>query len=415
MKLSNSLYFSLLLFLCSCCSRQNEMSSGDWISINLDNTELKSDFPLSSIFDSVEVIALSNEDVVLGEVSKIESYGDNFVISDKYNSKGVYLFGLEGNLLKRFGKVGFGPGEYYSCDDFTIDEETSTLYIYDRMSKKILTYSLVTGDYVKTIDLEKNTEIDRIQVVGGKLYGVLTFHSFQRHKEEDPYILKELDLKDGKVLNQWLKMSSYNKGWPGVLYETPLFYKIGKQKDLFSYGISDTILCFDKGDVYPYMVMEGEKMVSVDDFNDEEKNIFKIVNQRELSQIRRNMMLRLGREQKKNLSVSNIYSNGAFLVFQCKSLLTNTVIYNTELHSYEVYSNSSDDVLLKEKVDVGLLPMFRGGDENGVFYEYGSDMLHQLTYFDEKGLFTDKVKNKEALKSLNDDSNPVILYYRFKK
>ena len=404
----------LLIFLCSNCSQQKELTSGDWLSVNLDNVEMKSNFPLSSLFDSVEVIALSNEDVVLGEVTKIESYGDNFIISDKYNSKGVYLFDVEGNLLKRFGKVGFGPGEYYSCDDFSIDEASSILYVYDRMSKKILTYSLVTGDYEKTLDLDKNTEIDRIRIVGGKLYGVLTFHSLQRHKDENPYILKELDLKNGKVLNQWLKMSSFNKGWPGVLNESPLFYKIGNKKELFSYGISDTILCFAEGEIYPYMVMEGEKTVSVDDFTDEEKNILRIENQIEQSQIRRNMLMRLGRDKKKNLSVSNFYSNGISLVFQCKSLLTNTIIYNTELHSFEVYTNSSDDVLLKEIVDDGLLPVFKGGDEKGVFYEYGSDLLHQLSYYAEKDLLTDKVKNKEVLKSLNEDSNPVILYYKFK-
>jgi outer membrane protein assembly factor BamB len=396
------------------CQYSSETIYSDWYSVNLDNVESKTDFPLTSLFDSVKVIALSNEDVVLGEVSKIESYGDNFVISDRYDAKGVYLFDADGNLLKRFGGVGLAPEEYYGCDDFAIDEETSTLYIYDWMGKKILAYSLETGNYIQTLNLEKDTEIDRIRIVGGKLYGILTFHSLQRHKEEDPYILKELDLKSGKVLNQWLKMSSFNKGWPGVLNETPLFYKIGDGKELFAYGISDTILCFDKGTFYPYLVMEGEKMVSVDDFNKEEKNVLQITDQRKQNQIRRSMQSRLGRDKEKILTISNIYSNGEILYFQCRAWLSHIVVYNIQQHSFEVYSSNHNDVLLKEVVNGGFLPVFRGGNENGIFYEYGSDLLHQLTFYNEKDILTDKVKNKEALKHLNEDSNPVILYYEFK-
>jgi hypothetical protein len=89
-------------------------------------------------------------------------------------------------------------------------------------------------------------------------------------------------------------------------------------------------------------------------------------------------------------------------------------VYDIENGSLEVFNSRNDDIFFKERPSSMIYPQFKGNDEKGVYYMYGSDMLYQLTFFYEKDLLSDKVKNKELLKHLNEDSNPVILYYEFK-
>jgi hypothetical protein len=335
------------------------------------------------------------------------------VILDSEQAKGVYLFDQDGNYLYRYGNVGFGPEDYQSCEDFAIDEDKSMIYIYDRISEKLIAYNLKNGDYIKTIKL-KNVKIDRIRIIDGKLYGVLTKHSPLWSGEDNPYILKEISLKDGTVLNQWLKMNDFNKGWGGVLNETSLFYKINDGKELFSYGISDTIMCFDKGKIYPYMLLEGSRTVNIDDFSEKEKNISEIKDAMERTMIELQMQSRLGREKGKILSTMNFFLRGTKLYFQCRSHSLSQSVYDIENGSLEVFNSRNDDIFFKERPSSMIYPQFKGNDEKGVYYMYGSDMLYQLTFFYEKDLLSDKVKNKELLKHLNEDSNPVILYYEFK-
>jgi hypothetical protein len=401
------------ILLSGCHSLSDKGVQGDVHIANFDNIGLKQEFIYSSLFDSVKIIPLSDKGPILSRVAKMETFHSNFVILDSEQAKGVYLFDQDGNYLYRYGNVGFGPEDYQSCEDFAIDEDKSMIYIYDRISEKLIAYNLKNGDYIKTIKL-KNVKIDRIRIIDGKLYGVLTKHSPLWSGEDNPYILKEISLKDGTVLNQWLKMNDFNKGWGGVLNETSLFYKINNGKELFSYGISDTIICFDKGKIYPYMLLEGSRTVNIDDFSEKEKNISEIKDAMERTMIELQMQSRLGREKGKILSTMNFFLRGTKLYFQCRSHSLSQSVYDIENGSLEVFNSRNDDIFFKERPSSMIYPQFKGNDEKGVYYMYGSDMLYQLTFFYEKDLLSDKVKNKELLKHLNEDSNPVILYYEFK-
>lgn len=404
---------SVIMLLTGCQSLSDKAIQGDVHIVNFDNIEPKQGFLYSSLFDSVKIIPLSDKGPILSRISKIETSRSGFVILDSDQAQGVYLFDNDGNYLCRYGNVGFGPEDYQSCEDFAIDEKKSDIYIYDRVSEKVLVFNLETGDYIRTLDL-KDAKIDRIRIIDSRLYGVLTKHSPFWSGDDDPYILKELSIKDGRVVNQWLKMHSFNKGWTGVLNETPLFYKIDGGKELFSYGISDSIMCFDKGKIYPFMLLEGNKTISVDDFSEKEKNISTIKDAMERTMIELQMQSRLGREKGKILSTMNFFQRGTKFYFQCRTQSLLHSVYDIENGSLEVFNNRNDDIFFKERPSSMIHPQFKGNDENGVFYMYGSDMLYQLTFFYEENLISDKAKNKEALKNLNEDSNPVILYYEFK-
>ena len=73
--------------------------------VNLDTVELKHDFKLSNIFDSVRVIPLDNSEVVIGKLSRVDIYKDLIIVLDAEFAKGVFVFDRAGKLLYQIGNV----------------------------------------------------------------------------------------------------------------------------------------------------------------------------------------------------------------------------------------------------------------------------------------------------------------------
>ena len=121
--------------------------------VNLDTVELKHDFNLSDIFDSVRVIPLDNSEVVIGKIRKVDIYKGLVIVLDAEFAKGVFVFDRAGNLLYKIGNVGLGPEEYASCGDFAIDHERGSIYIYDQMRHRICVYDVNTGKYQRTFSI----------------------------------------------------------------------------------------------------------------------------------------------------------------------------------------------------------------------------------------------------------------------
>jgi hypothetical protein len=50
----------------------------------------------------------------------------------------------------------------------------------------------------------------------------------------------------------------------------------------------------------------------------------------------------------------------------------------------------------------------------GGYYYISNDNLAELKYFIDEDNISEKLINRESIKELNEDSNPVILYYEYK-
>ena len=58
---------------------------------------------------------------------------------------------------------------------------------------------------------------------------------------------------------------------------------------------------------------------------------------------------------------------------------------------------------------------FLMSDEGGVYYQVDAEVLPQLKSWLNDGFLSDRIRNKEVLRQITEDSNPIILYYEFKK
>lgn len=386
--------------------------NGDAFVVNLDTVELKHDFKLSNIFDSVWAIPLDNSEVVIGKINRVDVYRDRIIVLDAEYAKGVFAFDRAGRLLCKIGNVGLGPEEYASCGDFAIDHEQGSIFIYDKLRHRIFVYDVNTGKYQRTLRIDRSVGFDRIWYNGGRLYAVSSY--FSSEKNDSPfYILKQLDEKTGKLIGEWLDVETFNKGWKGEFMTTNLFYRLGGEEDLFTYGIADTILCMKEEEIVPYMVFTGDKVIKPGELLEEEKKI--LLNGKEWIEMHSNMHRRLGKQQQKITCIFDLYKNRDNLYFRYMTWSRFFAQYNLKKKEISVYTNTKDDLLFLSKPYKYSMTSFLMSDDGGVYYQVNTEALPQLKSCLNDGFLSDRIRNKEVLRQITEDSNPIILYYEFKK
>ena len=108
---------------------------------------------ITDVVSSMEIIKLETSDeCLLADIKEIKISNSLIYISDVI-FKGIYVFDLKGNLIKKLEKEGKGEGEYLSVDDFLIDNDKKTIEIFDRLNMKIHIYSLDDFSFKKSISL----------------------------------------------------------------------------------------------------------------------------------------------------------------------------------------------------------------------------------------------------------------------
>jgi hypothetical protein len=166
----------LIIILISC--KPNDQSTFEFDPSSLVENEIT----LSDIADDINYIPLDNS----FPLSSINSaYNPNIVnncvyLNDKNN--GLLIFDKDGIFLRKVGSKGRGPGEYTFCHEFTVDQNTGSVYVYDS-DNKIKIYSN-NGAFRKSYSLsEYGGSPDVIEIFNSML-----FISYQlQYNDDDKY------------------------------------------------------------------------------------------------------------------------------------------------------------------------------------------------------------------------------------
>jgi hypothetical protein len=156
-----SILFILFLVVFSCNSPKPNL-------IEFDPRLLEENgIKLSEIAEDISYIPLDNK-FPLGIIyDKIEFINNSVYLSEKDN--GVLSFNRNGELIKKFGSKGRGPGEYVANFLFTVDEITGSIYILD-VGDEIKVYSK-SGNYLRSFSLrEFGNQIDEIEYFNSQLF-----------------------------------------------------------------------------------------------------------------------------------------------------------------------------------------------------------------------------------------------------
>ena len=405
----NKILFCILLFVLFSCKNENhKVDRGEIFIANLDST-CTSEFKYSDLYKKVTAIILDNKEVMLTEISNMLVYKDKLYLLDR-RAQGVYAFCKDGSFVCKFGNLGAGPDEYVSCNDFGINADAGEIYIYDMAKHRIHKYDIFSASYKESIIIDKSIDIDYIMCNSGCLYAAQASNR-NEEKESIYYLLYQIDVKSGKKIAQWFDAVYYNKGWNDELIHGNIFYNIRENKDLFVLGLMDTIMCIKGDAVFPFLAIESERLVQKEDFLKDEK--VPTSNPRVRGKRMMSLLTRLS-AQNKIYQISDVFECDSMLYFSCMGRILYFVQYDEKKRIAFTYSRVANDVLFRMIPEYFQLPKFLCADSMGGYYYISNDNLAELKYFIDEDNISEKLINRESIKELNEDSNPVILYYEYK-
>jgi hypothetical protein len=136
--------FVLFFLMISCKSKDNTLFEFD--PRNLIENKIR----LSEIADDIKYIPLDNI-YPLGFIhDNIEFINNSIYLSEK--DIGILVFDITGKMIRKIGSKGRGPGEYLYTFDFTVDEKTETIYVWDNNIIKVYSKN---GKFIRSFSLKE--------------------------------------------------------------------------------------------------------------------------------------------------------------------------------------------------------------------------------------------------------------------
>lgn len=400
-----------LLISCNAHNTTNITTNDNLYIINIDSAKVFNTLRYSDIFKSVKVITLSNKETLIGQIDKIQPYKDKLYILDSNIAKGVFEFNKNGDFIRKIGSLGSGPGEYISCQDFAINEKKEEILIQDAYNSRIYIYDIQSGKYKSYIDIQEKNKIEHIWINDGNLYGVDSY--FIGNGKKTYHILQQINETTGSIIAEWMEADKYNKGWNDEFIHTPLFYPIDKDKDLFAFGLCDSIMCIQKDKLYPYIVLTGKNRIQNGEIPQEMISSSANANIRNQ---KNNEFFYKFLTQNKFIYISYIFEHNNYIYIDYSTILFKQHIrYNKTNKETHIYKSLEDNLLYSKIPKSHSILPFATSDSKGIYSVLQTENLPELKYFaQEEGTISSCIINKNKLKEINEDSNPIILYYEFK-
>lgn len=243
-------FFFVVLFFYSCSNySKNANQEIKPIPINLDNSQKTA--KISSVFKSLSIIKLeTTPESIIGEIGKIIITDSAIYIS---TSNAISIFSYEGAFIKKFNKLGKGPGEYDRISDFLIDSQKNTIEILSAGLQKVLIYDLKSHNYISGYNIGRYAMNFVKSNNGTTLFHCGNDASGNRYD-------KILCYKNGKPINTYLRIDPQRAKYLHVRRFD--FFSFHNDTILFTDVHQDTIYAYDGTTVTPrYCFDIGKKSV----------------------------------------------------------------------------------------------------------------------------------------------------------
>ncbi len=387
-----------LLLACGNHTKYKLIENDNLHVIDLNNATHLNNLNLSKLFKNVTPIILeTTEESLIGHISKVLVTPNHIIILDNIISNSIFVFDKNGYFLHKLGHLGTGPGEYASISDFCFDM-LNTVYVMDFQSQKINQYELNTGAFIKSIKLSRERGMSWfIDITDNGLYSNFGFFN----NEKKGGILNQRNEKTGEIIDSWFNVDKYsfNIDFISNNNKSPFLCNNGKSFK-FKTFFMDSIMVFEDNRIMPFLTFTSEYQLESKDLKGIDFN---------------------GEDYFTKLSMKNkIYD--MFTYIEHKDLIimqfflgidARTIIYNQKEKKATSINFFIDDIIYKQKESRFSFPNFLTFDEKGTYAWLNYDNINELKGDLEKGYLSSKFESN-GIKSLNEESNPILLYYEFK-
>jgi hypothetical protein len=366
--------------------------------IDLDAAPRETELLFSSLFKKVTPIVLeTNDEALIGQINSFRIYDGHIYIMDKYSAKTLFVFNMEGRFVRKIGRLGMGPGEYSGISDFAINTDKKEIYLLD-MNHRMLKYK-PDGTCIGNLRIHSDkANIHCIRYCKQKLYTSISPYTYT----DEDCLLQCVNLEDGGQEARFLKTSEYNKGWNESFLINGGFFVGNESMDpKYVQLFMDTVIAIGERGVYPFLALKSKNLVTGKDL-DALKERYKRPSDRYGA---------LNTSGKIH-SIKNYIEHGNLICFDYSTGSTQeTVLYNISDQSTRVFKTTGNDLLYKKD---GLYTKFGFVDSSGAYECINSNAMAYFTGYINRNELQSGLANMDKLRSLPEDSNPVILHYEWK-
>ena len=205
MNLTKSIIVLYLFLICACKEEKVDYGTPlNTISFSFEKDKAEFD-DLLNLIDSIQVVKLeTNEDCLIGMVSKIMFDEDYLYVLDEGISEALFKYTRSGKFVQKIGNKGRGPGEYIRPTDFFLLDDQ--LVLLDGYSAKVIFFSK-TGDFVK--EFSTNTMAEKFGKIDANHFAMFNLNETSIFSLSD-YNIVIIDDK-GNTIKRLMKIPSYIK------------------------------------------------------------------------------------------------------------------------------------------------------------------------------------------------------------
>lgn len=247
MRICNYLLWLLLLFSFFSCTEKKPPRKSKLVTLSIKDVQLESSVRLSDIASLVECIPLeTNNDLLISQITKVVSKANCLFLTD---GKALYQFSEEGEALLKWQHAGLGPDEYINISDFQIDEKNN-VWILSQSNKQLYKYNL-KGALKEKIPLD--CQVSKIYLMGSHNMSLYVGNNLE---ENNRFQLQLLDLRDGKVVDEFLPINSQKGKYLHIISRNS-FVNSKKANDLYFFqAFNDTVYHLSAGQMSPAYFLE---------------------------------------------------------------------------------------------------------------------------------------------------------------
>ena len=366
--------FFLILFilLVQSCSNQDYDIENIPIIIDMDSVKSK-----SLKFSHIKYIPLETlEGCLIGSANKVLIKDNKIYVADFTNAMALFVFDIHGNFIFKISRMGQGPGEYISFDDFDI-QINGDIYIFDMLSKKFLIFNS-EGKFQKNIDVD--CYFLSFCVVDNKMYWAKLYESGKMFSNLAIYNMTDKNVK--LLLNDKKKLHDL-----GLMnFSSYYFYYSPESNIYYSPKFSEIIYSLDEDGIHPAIGIKNLNIPTLSKINEwmQEKDIIMRSN-------------RIIEDNKYFIENAHIYETDNYITIGCfTGVISKILLYNK--HSKSVcYAYSSDFYGI---IGIDKVKGSTGKNFFGVIDVNPDNECHKQI-----------LKTREELTNWKEDDNPVIVFF----
>ena len=401
------------------CQSPNGGGGGDFLyTIHLDEAEKVDSPSISEFCDEAKTIILETTEnsLLSGMTLTLSCTNDRlYVFDDNVRTGGsVSEFGMDGQFIKRYGRIGRGPGEYSTLSNFAIDQLNGLMYLIDFRTKRLMSYDLDSGQYIETMRIDQNETITTTIVpVGDLIYSDLNYGDF----DESNYMLKSWNRVDPAIENYYLPVGKHLKGWSNIsiMGHSKFIYRSGNDYALFSDRYSPEIFKLTPEGIENYIYIESKDFINAKDRQAVSARHNGNTNPATSPGLPSDILSELDcfygishyLETERYIDFGILRGNSIMMFTHDK--------HNGTTQNNTRYSSGIDLIVKKEHPEAQSLFQVLPADNEGMYFFTPSRMIPRLRTAAQEGMLVDDLDRLEELKQLPDDSNPVIFYMKFKE